>query len=73
MAPVDEITSRLDDFKSSGLIADYEVMIADDSVRVRIVAPSGEDAASVKSFVVEAFAGKLSESQISVDTQAGQG
>ena len=69
MAPMDEITDRLDDFKGPGLIAEYEVLIADDSVRVRIVAPAGQDAASVKSFVVDAFAGKLSESQISVDAE----
>ena len=69
MAPMDEITDRLDDFKGSGLIAEYEVLIADDSVRVRIVAPAGENPASVKSFVVDAFAGKLSESQISVEAE----
>jgi hypothetical protein len=69
MTPMDDLTSRLDDFKGSGLIADYEVLIADDSVRVRIVAPAGQDAASVKSFVVDAFAGKLSESQINVEAQ----
>ena len=67
MAPMDDITDRLSEFKSSGLIADYEVMVADDSVRVRIVAPRGQDAAKVKSFVVETLAGKLSESQVSVD------
>jgi hypothetical protein len=64
---MDDITDRLSSFKSSGLIADYEVMVADDSVRVRIVAPRGQDAAKVKSFVVETLAGKLSESQISID------
>jgi hypothetical protein len=67
MPPMDDITDRLSSFKSSGLIADYEVMVADDSVRVRIVAPRGQDAAKVKSFVVETLAGKLSESQISID------
>jgi fructose 1,6-bisphosphatase len=67
MAPMDDITDRLSEFKSSGLIADYEVMVADDSVRVRIVAPQGQDAAKVKSFVVETLAGKLSESQVSID------
>jgi fructose 1,6-bisphosphatase len=67
MAPMDDITDRLSEFKSSGLIADYEVMVADDSVRVRIVAPRGQDAAKVKSFVVETLAGKLSESQVSID------
>jgi fructose 1,6-bisphosphatase len=67
MAPMDDITHRLSEFKSSGLIADYEVMVADDSVRVRIVAPRGQDAAKVKSFVVETLAGKLSESQVSID------
>jgi fructose 1,6-bisphosphatase len=69
MAPMDDITDRLSEFKSSGLIADYEVMVADDSVRVRIVAPRGQDAAKVKSFVVETLAGKLSESQVSIDEQ----
>jgi fructose 1,6-bisphosphatase len=67
MAPMDDITDRLSEFKSSGLIADYEIMVADDSVRVRIVAPRGQDAAKVKSFVVETLAGKLSESQVSID------
>jgi fructose 1,6-bisphosphatase len=65
--PMYDITHRLSEFKSSGLIADYEVMVADDSVRVRLVAPRGQDAAKVKSFVVETLAGKLSESQVSVD------
>ena len=68
MASVDEITSRLDEFKSSGLIAGYEVLVADDSVRLHIVAPRGQDAAAVKSFVVEALAGKVSGSQVSIDT-----
>ena len=67
MPPVDDINEKLSAFKSSGLIADYEVMVADDSVRVRIVAPRGQDAAKVKSFVVETLAGKLSESQVSID------
>jgi hypothetical protein len=67
MPPMDDITDKLSAFKSSGLIADYEVMVADDSVRVRIVAPRGQDAAKVKSFVVETLAGKLSESQVSID------
>jgi hypothetical protein len=67
MPPMDDIADRLSEFKSSGLIADYEVMVADDSVRVRIVAPRGQDAAKVKSFVVETLAGKLSESQVSVE------
>ena len=65
--PENDIAERLREFKSSGLIADYEVMVADDSVRVRIVAPRGQDAAKVKAFVVETLAGKLSESQVSVE------
>ncbi len=63
-----EITKRLDGFKESGLIADYEVVVVDDSVRVRIVAPADQDPAGVKDFVVEALAGRLSGSQVSVET-----
>ncbi len=67
MADMDEINDRLSEFKSSGLIAGFEVLVADDSVRLRIVAPRGQDVAKVKAFVAETFAGTLSESQISVD------
>lgn len=67
MAGVDDITGRLSEFKSSGLIENFEVLVADDSVRVRIVAPRGQDAGSVKSFIVETLAGVLSESQVSVE------
>jgi fructose 1,6-bisphosphatase len=68
MTATAEITKRLDGFKESGLIVDYEVLVVDDSIRVRIVAPRGEDAAGVKTFVVEALAGRLSGSQVSVDS-----
>jgi fructose 1,6-bisphosphatase len=71
VAPTDEIAERLEEFKGSGLIADYEVLVADDSVRLRIVAPRGQDPAKVKSFMVETLAGKLSESQISIETASG--
>lgn len=67
MSGVDDITERLSEFKSSGLIETFEVLVADDSVRVRIVAPRGQDAGSVKSFIVETLAGVLSESQVSVE------
>ena len=67
MAATDEITARLEEFKKSGLIAFYEVLEVDDSIRVRIIAPRNQDAASVKTFVVETLAGLLSESQVSIE------
>ena len=67
MSAIDEITTRLEEFKRSGLLADYEVMVVDDSIRLRIVAPRNKDAAGVKSFVVETFAGLLSDSQVNVE------
>lgn len=67
MTATAEITKRLDGFKDSGLVEDYEVMVVDDSIRVRIIAPHGEDPASVKAFVVEALAGRLSASQVNVE------
>ena len=67
MAATDEISDRLEEFKVSGLIADYELLILDEGVRVRIVAPPGQDGASVKSFIVDAFAGVLSHSQIALE------
>ena len=70
MAAKTEITDRLEGFKQSGLVADYEIMEVDDSIRVRLVTPSGQDAGKVKSFVVETLAGLLSESQVSVDASA---
>jgi len=70
MANMDDIEERLRDFLNSGLIADYEILVADDSVRVRIVAPRNQDAAKVKAFLVDAFAGILSETQISVEAAA---
>ena len=69
MAAIDEIGDRLSEFKSSGLIADYELLVVDDSIRVRVVAPRDQDAASVKSFIVESLAGLLSESQVNVEEQ----
>lgn len=70
MANMDDITDRLSEFKGSGLIADYEVLVADDSIRLRIVAPKGQDTAKLKSFLVETFAGILSETQVSVEPAA---
>ena len=67
MANMDAISERLSEFKNSGLIAEYEVLVADDSVRIRIVAPEGQDPAKVKSFVAETFAGILSGTQINVE------
>lgn len=67
MTAIEEITSRLEEFTRAGLLTDFEVMVVDDSIRLRIVAPKATDAAGVKAFVVEAFAGLLSDSQISVD------
>jgi len=66
----EDITERLSEFKSSGLIETFEILITDDSVRVRIVAPRGQDADSVKSFIVETLSGVLSESQVSVEQAA---
>ena len=67
MAAVDEITDRLTEFKNSGLIADYELMVVDDSIRVRVVAPRNQDTGKVKSFIVETLAGLLSESQVNAE------
>lgn len=67
MAAMDEITDRLAEFKNSGLIAEYEVMVVDDSIRVRVVAPPNQDASKVKSFIVETLAGLLSESQVNAE------
>lgn len=69
-AAMEKIGERLAEFKSSGLIADYELVEVDDSIRVHIVAPGNQEAASVKSFVVDALAGLLSESQVSIDPAA---
>jgi fructose 1,6-bisphosphatase len=66
-AAMEKISEQLAEYKNSGLIADYELVEVDDSIRVRIVAPANQDAASVKSFVVDALAGLLSESQVSID------
>lgn len=67
MTATAEITKRLDGFKESGLIADYELIVLDDSIRVRVVAARNESPDDVKAFIVDALAGRLSESQISVD------
>lgn len=64
---IDEIDERLRGFKDSGLIADYEVIVVDDSVRVRLVAPAGKDSSKLKPFIVETLAGLLSESQVRVE------
>lgn len=68
---IGEIENRLTEFKNSGLIHDYEIVVVDDSVRLRIVAPAGQDAAAVKAFVADALAGRLSDSQISIEAPAG--
>jgi hypothetical protein len=70
MAAKDEIAGRLEEFKKSGLVANYEIVEVDDSIRVRIVAPASQDAGSVKTFVVETLSGLLSESQVSVEAAA---
>jgi fructose 1,6-bisphosphatase len=70
MPNMDDINERLSEFKASGLIANYEVLVADDSIRLRIVAPKGQDTAKLKSFLVETFAGILSETQVSVEAPA---
>ncbi len=67
MAVLDEITDRLEDFKTSGLIVAYEVMVADDSFRIRIVTPARAEPEEVKGFIVETLAGLLSASQISAE------
>lgn len=67
MAAIDDISERLEEFKNSGLIAEYEMVVVDDSVRLRIVPPSGGEDATLKSFIVDAFAGVLSPSQIAVE------
>jgi hypothetical protein len=65
-----EIADRLAEFKKSGLIVDYEIMEVDDSVRVRIVAPRSQDPATVKTFVVDSLAGRLSGPQVNVEPAA---
>ncbi len=67
MANMDDINERLAEFQKSGLIAEYEVLVADDSVRVRVVAPADQDAAKVKAFIADTFAGILSATQINVE------
>jgi hypothetical protein len=67
MAAIDEITARLDEFKKSSLIADFELVEVDDSIRVRVTAPKSQDAAKVKAFIVDALAGLLSVSQVNVE------
>ena len=64
------ITARLEEFKQSGLAADYEIIEVDDSIRVRILAPRNQDVAKVKTFAAESLEGLLSESQISVEQAA---
>lgn len=70
MPAMGEITNRLEEFKKSGLIADYELVVVDDSVRVRVTAPRNQQVGSVKSFVVESMAGLVSDSQVSVEEAA---
>lgn len=68
---INEIEDRLKEFKSSGLIQDFEIIVVDDSVRLRVVTPANQDAAEVKAFVAEALAGRLSDSQIIMETAGG--
>ena len=70
MAAKDEIAERLEGFKQSGLIATYEMIEVDDSIRVRITAPRNQEPANVKQFVVESLAGLLSGSQINAEAAA---
>ena len=70
MAAIDEINDRLAGYKSSGLIEDFELVVADDSIRVRVTAPRGQNAPKVKAFIVESLEGLLSGSQVSVDEGA---
>ncbi|MEA2933792.1 MAG: hypothetical protein QOD74_438 [Variibacter sp.] len=67
---INEVEDRLTEFKNSGLIHDFEIIVVDDSIRLRVVAPSGKDAAEVKSFVADALAGRVSDSQISIESAA---
>jgi hypothetical protein len=71
MEAMDEITERMDGFKSSGLIAAYEVIIVDDSVRLRLVAGRDQEPGEVRSFVAEALSGLLSQAQINVEKNPG--
>jgi hypothetical protein len=68
MAALDEITSRLEEFKNSGLIEHYEILVVDDSVRVQVRAPASQDVATVKEFLGEAFSTLLSPSQLNVES-----
>jgi len=70
MAAIDDIGGRLAEYKSSGLIQDFEIVVADDSIRLRVVAPRGQNAAKVKTFIVESLEGLLSGSQVSVEEAA---
>ena len=69
MDAMDELVDRLDGFKQSGLIVDYEVIVVDDSIRLRLVAPANQDPGEVRTFVADALSGLVSESQIQVDAQ----
>jgi hypothetical protein len=71
MAAIDEIGDRLAEYKSSGLIADFELVVADDSIRVRVTAPRGQNGTKVKTFIVESLEGLLSNSQVSVEEPEG--
>lgn len=71
MAAIREIKARLNEFKKSGLIADFEIIEGDDSIRVRTFAPKSQDAAKVKDFIVDALSGLLNVSQVSVEESAG--
>jgi hypothetical protein len=67
MAAIDEINDRMAGFKNSGLIADFEIVVTDDSIRVRVTAPRGQNAAKAKEFIVESLEGLLSGSQVNVE------
>jgi hypothetical protein len=70
MPAMGEITNRLEEFKKSGFIADYELVVVDDSIRIRVIAPRSQEPSSVKAFVVESMAGLVSDSQVSVEAEA---
>ncbi|MCC7346679.1 MAG: hypothetical protein IT538_04705 [Variibacter sp.] len=71
--PMEEISDKLEEFKRSGLIADYEILVADDSMRTRVVAPAGANVANLKAFLVDALGATLSESQINVEASGAGG
>ena len=51
MPAMGEITNRLEEFKKSGLIADYELVVVDDSVRVRGAHLEGSNVSAIEEMV----------------------